>query len=352
MKTKTIAFFDAKPYEKAQFEKTNQQFKFNIHYFDGHLDSETALLAHGADAVCAFVNDRVDAAVTAELEKAGIKLLALRCAGFNNIDLKAVWQKIHVVRVPAYSPYSIAEHAVALLLCMTRSIHRAYNRVREGNFLLNGLTGRDLHGKTAGVVSTGKIGKITAAILKGMGMRILAYDKYPDAAWAAQTGTEYVNLEELCARSDVISLHAPLNPETFHMVNEKTLALMKNDAIIINTGRGALIDTAALVNALKHKKIGGAGLDVYEEEEQYFFEDWSGKALEDDTLARLLTFPNVIITGHQAFLTEEALTAIAETTLNNIKQYFESGALVNEVCYQCEDISSSKCKRNQNLPCF
>ena len=331
---KTIAFFDTKPYEKSYFEKANEKYGFTIHYLDVRLNQETAFLGRGAEAACAFVNDRIDAPAAEELEKAGMKILAMRCAGFNNVDLKALWKKIPVVRVPAYSPYSIAEHAVALLLCMTRSIHKAYNRVREGNFLLNGLTGRDLHGKTAGIVGTGKIGKITAAILKGFGMEIAAYDKFPDISWAASTGAQYLCLEDLCARADVISLHSPLTPETFHMINEKNLALMKSDAVLINTGRGALIDTKALVNALKHRKIGGAGLDVYEEEEYYFFEDRSGEAVEDDILARLLTFPNVIITGHQAFLTDEALGAIAQTTLENIYQYFTTGALPNEVSWQ------------------
>ena len=328
---KTIAFFDTKPYEKSYFDKVNELYGFNILYLGVRLNKETASLARGADAVCAFVNDQIDACAAAELEKAGIKLLAMRCAGFNNIDLKALRNTIPVVRVPAYSPYSIAEHAVALLLCMTRSIHKAYNRVREGNFLLNGLTGRDLHGKTAGIVGTGKIGKITAAILNGFGMKILAYDTFPDTPWAVSIRADYTGFEDLCSRSDVISLHSPLTPETFHLMNEKTFALMKSDAILINTGRGALIDTKALVKALKHKKIGGAGLDVYEEEENYFFEDRSAEALEDDILARLLTFPNVIVTGHQGFLTEEALGAIAQTTLDNIFQFFDTGALPNEV---------------------
>jgi D-lactate dehydrogenase len=341
---KTIVFFETKPYDKASFEKVNaRQYGFKIRYLDVKLTHETAVFARDADAVCVFVNSRVDVAAAEELEKIGIKLIALRCAGFNNIDLKSLYGKIRVVRVPAYSPYAIAEHATALLLCMTRFIHKAYNRVREGNFLLNGLTGRDLHGKTAGIVGTGKIGKITASILKGFGMKLLVYDKFPDPAWAESIGAEYTSFERLCAQSDALSLHSPLTPETRHMINEKTLGLMKEDAVLINTGRGALIDTKALVKALKHKKIGGAGLDVYEEEENYFFEDRSGEALEDDILARLLTFPNVLITGHQAFLTEEALGAIAETTLENIRQFFDlfdllkdrqSGRLENEICWE------------------
>jgi D-lactate dehydrogenase len=232
-------------------------------------------------------------------------------------------------------------------LTLTRHTHQAYNRVREGNFLLNGLIGRDLHDKYIGIVGTGKIGKIAAAIFRGFGMRILAYDKFPDEEWARNTGAEYVNLEELCQKSDVISLHSPLTPETRHLVNEHLLSLMKHDVVIINTGRGALIDTKALVKALKKGRIGGAGLDVYEEEDAYFFEDWSAVAIKDDVLARLLTFPNVIITGHQAFLTHEALGAIADTTLANIKTYFEQNILPHEICYNCggEDCAKEKIKR-------
>lgn len=349
---KTIAFFDTKPYDKPQFNAINARYGWTFRFLDVRLNEETAPLARNADVVCAFVNDSINAAVVDELVRSGVKLIALRCAGFNNIDLKAVWNRLTVVRVPAYSPHAVAEHAIALLMTITRSIHKAYNRVREGNFLLNGLMGRDLFGKTAGIVSTGKIGKITAEILRGIGMRIIAFDTFPDAAWAQKTGAEYVSLEELCAQADVISLHAPLTRETYHMINEKSLARMKHDAVIINTGRGALIDTRALVKALKQQKIGGAGLDVYEEEENYFFEDWSGDILKDDTLARLLTFPNVIITGHQAFLTEEALTSIAETTMENIRLFFENGELPNEVCYQCADVGTERCSRKQKKRCF
>ena len=330
-----IAFFDAKPYDKKSFDKANEDFGFAITYLETRLDAQSAELAHGADVVCAFVNDRVDAAAAAILEHGKSQLIALRCAGYNNIDLKAVWQKIHVVRVPAYSPYAVAEHAAALLLTLTRHIHQAYNRVREGNFLLNGLIGRDLHGKYIGIVGTGKIGKIASDIFRGFGMRVLAYDKFPDEAWAKNTGAVYVPLEELCGRSDAISLHSPLTPETRHLINERLLSLMKHDVVIINTGRGALIDTKALVTTLKKGHIGGAGLDVYEEEEGYFFEDWSAGAIKDDVLARLLTFPNVIVTGHQAFFTDEALGAIADTTLANIRDYFQQNPLPNEICYKC-----------------
>jgi D-lactate dehydrogenase len=344
-----IAFFDAKPYDKQSFDKVNERFGFSINYLETRLDARSAELAHGADAVCAFVNDRVDAEAAAILEQGKTKLIALRCAGYNNVDLKAVWQKIHVARVPAYSPYAVAEHAAALLLTLTRHIHQAYNRVREGNFLLNGLIGRDLHDKYIGIVGTGKIGKIAADIFKGFGMRLLAYDKFPDEAWAKNTGAEYISLEELCKRSDVISLHSPLTPETRHLINERMLSVMKRHVVIINTGRGALIDTKALVHALKKEQIGGAGLDVYEEEETYFFEDWSAGVIKDDVLSRLLTFPNVIITGHQAFFTDEALSAIADTTLANIRDYFGKNILPNEICYKC---GGKECAKEKNQRCW
>jgi D-lactate dehydrogenase len=344
-----VAFFDAKPYDRQSFEKTNERFGFSIRYLETRLDAQSAELAHGADVVCAFVNDRVDAEAAAILEQGKTKLIALRCAGYNNIDLKAVWQKIHVARVPAYSPYAVAEHAAALLLTLTRHIHQAYNRVREGNFLLNGLIGRDLRGKYIGIVGTGKIGKIATDIFKGFGMRPLVYDKFPDETWAAKTGAEYVPLDELCKRSDVISLHSPLTPETRYLINAERLSLMKRDVVIINTGRGALIDTKALVHALKKEQIGGAGLDVYEEEETYFFEDWSAGVIKDDVLSRLLTFPNVIITGHQAFLTGEALGAIADTTLTNIRDYFEKDILPNEICYKC---GSKGCAKEKSQRCW
>ncbi|MDR0539123.1 MAG: 2-hydroxyacid dehydrogenase [Spirochaetaceae bacterium] len=331
-----ISFFDTKRYDREAFDAANKQFGYEITYLETKLNSCSAEMAKGADAICIFVNDRVDADVVRILEQHNIKLIVLRCAGYNNIDLQAAWKKIHVARVSAYSPNAIAEHAVSLLLTLTRHIHHAYNRVREGNFVLTGLVGRNLHEKTAGIIGTGKIGKITAEILKGFGMNIVAFDKFPDAAWAEKTGVAYMDIEKVCTKSDVISLHSPLTRETYHLINEDLLSLMKHDVCIINTGRGALIDTKALVSALKKRHIGGAALDVYEEEEDYFFEDWSGTAIEDDTLARLLTFPNVIITGHQAFLTHEALSAIAQTTLSNISGYVEHNILPNEICYNCE----------------
>jgi D-lactate dehydrogenase len=345
----TVAFFDAKPYDRIYFDAANEKFGFNINYFETRLSAATVGLAANAAVLCAFVNDKIDGEVIAALEKKHLRLIALRCAGYNNIDLKAVWQKIRVARVPAYSPYAIAEHAAALLLALTRHLPQAYNRAREGNFLLNGLTGRDLHGKTLGVVGTGKIGKIAADIFRGFGMKIIAFDKFPDEKWAAASGAAYVGIDDLCRQSDVITLHSPLTPETYHLVNAEKLALMKKDVVLINTGRGALIDAAALVEALKNQRLGGAGLDVYEEEEDYFFEDNSLQAIKDDVLARLLTFPNVIITGHQAFFTAEALSAIAQTTLENIRQFLADGALPNEICYKC---GASECPRPQTGKCF
>jgi D-lactate dehydrogenase len=345
----SIAFFDAKPYDRIYFDEANSQYGYQITYFDAHLGAATAPLARGFDAVCAFVNDKIDAATAAILAENNIKLIALRCAGYNNVDLKFVFERIHVVHVPAYSPYSIAEHAVTLLLSLTRHIPQAYNRTREGNFLLQGLTGRDLHDKTAGIIGTGKIGKITADIFRGFGMKILAYDKFPDTNWAGKSGAVYTTLDELCTKSDAISLHSPLTPETHHLINADLLSKMKKDVVIINTGRGALIDSPALIAALKEKRIGGAGLDVYEEEEEYFFEDWSGAAIQDDVLARLLTFPNVIITGHQAFFTAEALEAIAQTTLENIRLFFDETIAPNEICYKC---TIADCRRDNGKLCF
>ena len=273
----------------------------------------------------------------------------MRCAGYNNVDLKAVWGRLHVVRVPAYSPHAVAEHAVALLLTLNRKIHKAYIRTREGNFTLSGLVGFDLYGKTAGIVGTGQIGRIAAEIFRGFGMEVLASDPYSNEAWAAEKGVRYTSMEELFRQSDVVSLHCPLTPENHHLINEKSLHLMKKNAIIINTGRGALIDTKALIHALKTNSLGGAALDVYEEEDEYFFEDHSTSVIKDDVLARLLTFPNVLITGHQAFLTHEALTAIATTTLGNIQKYFESGDLTNEICYRC---TQKTCSRKETGRCF
>ena len=335
-----IAFFDAKPYDREYFSRALSRpefagIDFKIDYFEGHLDESTAELAHGHQAVCIFVNDHVDRAVAEKLAAGGVGLIALRCAGYNNIDLEAVFGKLHVVRVPAYSPYAVAEHASALLQTLNRRIHTAYNRTRDGNFALAGLVGRDLHGQTAGIIGTGKIGKILANILHGFGMNILLDDLYPDAAFAESIGARYASRDEIYRSADVISLHCPLTPENHHMINADALAKMKRSLILINTGRGALIDSKALIEALKDGRIRGAGLDVYEEEDEYFFEDWSLAPIRDDVLARLIQFPNVLLTSHQAFLTEEALGEIARVTLENVRQWQTEDRAPNEICYQC-----------------
>lgn len=327
-----IAFYDSRSYDKEAFLKENENFNYEIEFFDFKLNEKTALTAQGFDAVCVFVNDVVNETVINILKDLGIKLIVLRCAGFNNVNLEAAKNaNIKVVRVPAYSPHAVAEHAVALLLSLTRHIPQAYLRTKTTNFNLEGLTGRDLYGLKAGILGTGKIGRCMAAILSGFGMKIICYDPFPNNDWAKQNNFTYVDLETLFTQSDVLSLHCPLTDETRHIINHDNMKKMKQDAVIINTGRGALIDTKALVHALKHKHIGGAALDVYEEESAFFFKDCSSEVITDDVLARLLTFPNVIITGHQAFLTTTALSNIAEVSLNNIKSFIESKELVNEV---------------------
>lgn len=320
--TLNVAFFDTKPYDREYFEAAlRAESGIGIHFHETRLNSDTAALVRGDAAVCVFVNDCLDRACLEQLHAQGVRLVALRCAGFNNVDLDAAKQLgIAVTRVPAYSPHAVAEHTLALLLTLNRKIHRAHNRVREQNFSLNGLVGTDLYGKTAGVVGTGKIGRIVAGILKnGFGMRVIASDPYPDTKWAAANGIDYVTRDELLAASDVLTLHAPLTPETSHLISEDTLSLMKPNVIIVNTSRGKLIDTHALIQALKKRSVAGVALDVYEEEEGIFFEDLSGTVLQDDDLARLLTFPNVLITSHQAFLTGDALTEIARVTMENIR---------------------------------
>ncbi len=331
MKKISIAFFDSKPYDIEFFTKQNKEYLYDIDFIEPHLNSKTALLAKGADVVCAFVNDKLDKKTIEVLNELGVKLIAMRCAGFNNVDLSTAHGILPVVRVPAYSPHSVAEYSAALLFSLTRKIPLAFNRTRDGNFQLQGLTGRDLFGRTCGIIGTGKIGKLMAQIMKGCGMKVLAYDAYQDNEWAKQYDIEYTSLENLFKMSDVVSLHCPLTKETRHIINEETLSIMKSDAVIINTGRGALIDTKSLIEALKDNKLGGAALDVYEEEDEYFFEDWSTTVIQDDVLARLLIMPNVIVSSHQAFLTEEALTAIAQVTLSNIKAFENGEELVNEV---------------------
>ena len=342
-----VAFYDAKPYDKPSFERYGEAHGMQFRFLETKLNEDTVDLANGCDAVCVFVNDTVNAAVIERLYALGVKLIALRSAGYNNVDVRAAFGKIHVVHVPAYSPYAVAEHAMALLLTSVRRIHKAYNRTRNFNFSLNGLTGFDFHGKTVGVIGTGKIGRIFIDICRGFGMKVIAYDPYP----AEGAGIEYVSLDDLFARSDVISLHCPLNDSTFHTVNADAIAKMKKGVVIVNTSRGALIDAEALLDGIKSRKIGAACLDVYEEEADIFFEDRSGHILDDDLLSRLISMPNVIVTSHQAFLTEEALGNIAETTVNNIRSYFDNdGACDNELCYRCGNIE--RCKNNRKEKCF
>ncbi|MCA9399249.1 MAG: 2-hydroxyacid dehydrogenase [Candidatus Omnitrophica bacterium] len=336
MKNSKILFFDTKPYDKQYFDIQNKEFRFKIKYFTGHLNEDTASLTKGYEVICVFVNDIADSKVIQRLKDNNVKLIAMRCAGYNNVDLKAAYQKIDIVRVPGYSPYAVAEHSVALMLTLNRKIHKAYYRTRDGNFSINGLAGFDMHGKTVGVVGTGKIGKCLISILKGFGMTVLVYDPFPDEDYAKKENIDYVELNDLYASSDIISLHCPLFKATYHLINEKSIQQMKKGVMIINTGRGGLIETNDLIDGLKSGKIGSAGLDVYEEESEYFFEDFSFSMISDDTLARLLTFPNVIITSHQGFFTHEALHNIAKTTLENIQDYFDGKSLKNGVCYKCD----------------
>ena len=297
----------------------------------------------GFDGVCIFVNDTVNPKVIDRLSEMNVKAVALRCAGFNNVDIKHAYKKLHILRVPAYSPYAVAEHTMALLLTSVRRIHKSYIRSRDFNFSLSGLTGFDLHGKTVGVIGTGKIGRIFMDICKGFGMKILAYDKFPNSSY---TDIEYVSLDEIFEKSDIISLHCPLTDETYHMVDSYAIDKCKKGVVLLNTSRGALVDAEALLNGIKSRKIGAACLDVYEEESDLFFEDNSGHIMEDDILARLISMPNVIVTSHQAFLTKEALENIAETTTKNLVEIFKNGQCENEVCYkygEARDCKDGKC---------
>lgn len=313
-----LAFFDTKSYDIPGFDRYGIPAGVEIKYFEPNLNRDTVTLAAGFDAVCVFVNDTVDAVVVDKLHQLGVKAIVLRCAGFNNVDIKACEGKLRVFRVPAYSPHAVAEHAMALLLTINRRTHKAYIRTRDFNFSLQGLAGFDLYGKTVGIVGTGKIGRVFADICKGFGMKILAYDKFPNP----DAGLDYVDLPELFAQADIISLHCPLTEETHHLINADTIAMMKKGVTIINTSRGALVDTEALINGIKEKKVGAACLDVYEEEGDFFYEDFSGHIVQDDKLVRLIAMPNVIVTSHQAFLTQEALDSIASTTVDNLKQFF------------------------------
>lgn len=327
-----IAIFDTHRYDREALEKANLTYQFDFSFFDGRLSEATVALAQGHDVVCVFVNDQLTRPVIAALKEHGVKIIALRCAGFNNVDLNAAEDaSLPVVRVPEYSPYAVAEHAVALLLTLNRKIHKAHNRVREGNFSLDGLVGFDLKSKTVGIVGTGKIGKVFAQIMNGFGCRLLAFDVRQDEILKKETEVEYVPLTQVFSESDIISLHVPLMPQTYHMVNKAALNSMKPGVVLINTSRGALVDATALIEALKQGRIGAAGLDVYEEEAGVFFHDLSENVLQDDVLARLMTFPNVIITSHQAFLTKEALGNIAETTLKSIKDFADGKPLGNAV---------------------
>ena len=323
---KTIAFFDTKSYDRESFSNFNDE-EFNIRFFENKLNRDTVSMAACCDAVCAFVNDTIDKYVIEQLEKFGVKILALRCAGYNNVDLKYARGRLCVVRVPAYSPYAVAEHAMGMILMLNRKIHRAYIRTRDHNFSLEGLTGFDLNGKTVGIIGTGKIGIAFSNICKGFGMEILGYDPYENKDFDGK----YETLENLLKKSDIISLHCPLTKDNKYFINDETVKMIKKGAYIINTSRGKLIDTQSLITGLKSGRIGAAGLDVYEEETELFFEDFSDEIIKDDTLSNLISMPNVIVTSHQAFLTREALDAIAKTTLENLKSFFNTGSCENEI---------------------
>jgi D-lactate dehydrogenase len=326
-----VAFFNTKPYDRQFFGVENEKHRHEIIFFESHLSYETISLAAGFPAICIFINDYLNAEMLQILAKGGTKLIALRSAGFNHVDLTAASNLgMTIVRVPAYSPYAVAEHAVALILSLNRKIHRAYNRVREGNFSIEGLLGFDLYGATVGVVGTGKIGAIFAQNMRGFGCKLLGYDAYHNPS-CLELGMKYVSMAELLSQSDIISLHCPLTPDTHHLINTKAIAKLKTGTMLINTSRGGLIDTQAAIDGLKSGAIGYLGIDVYEQEADLFFEDLSNEVIQDDTFQRLLTFPNVIVTGHQAFFTSQALANIAETTLANITEFGESGTCTNEV---------------------
>lgn len=321
-----IAFFDSKSHDEEFFSHFSNK-NIKMKFFETKLNEDTVSLAQSYDVVCVFVNDNVNALVIDKLCDYGVKLIALRCAGYNNVDLKHASGKIGVVRVPAYSPYAVAEHTMALLLTMVRSTHKAYVRTKSFNFSLSGLLGFDLNGKKIGIIGTGKIGSIFGSICKGFGLKVLAYDKFPNN----DLGFEYTTLDNIFSECDIISLHCPLTEETYHLIDKKSISKMKDGVIIVNTSRGALINAESLLEGIRTKKIGGACLDVYEEESELFFEDNSNLIVNDDTLALLMTMPNVLVTSHQAFFTKEALSNIAETTMNNIKEYLENGSSINEV---------------------
>lgn len=342
-----VAFFDTKPYDTPGFDRYAKDAGVELKYYETRLNEDTVSLASGFDCVCIFVNDTVNAKVAEQLHEMGVQMIALRCAGFNNVDIRACYGKLHIYRVPAYSPYAVAEHAMAMLLTINRRTHKAYIRTRDFNFSLAGLAGFDLHGKTVGVIGTGKIGKIFADICKGFGMRVLAYDKFPNP----DAGLEYTDLDRIFTESDVISLHCPLTDETQHLIGRDAISRMKKGVTIINTSRGGLVDTEALIDGIKEKKVGAACLDVYEEEGDLFYEDFSGHIVQDDTLVRLIAMPNVIVTSHQAFLTHEALDSIAHTTIDNICRFFRGEPdTEKEVCYRCG--KEDECRNDRREKCF
>lgn len=343
-----IAFYDTKPYDRIWFDKLNHPgIKFK--YFENKLNIDTAKLAGGCDGVVAFVNDTIDKETIDELSSMGIGVLAMRCAGYNNIDFKAAYGKLSVLRVPSYSPNAVAEYTMGMLLTLNRKIHKAFNRTREYNFTLSGLTGFDMKGKTVGVIGTGQIGRMFIDICKGFHMNVLAYDPYP----IKDSDINYTDLDTIFRESHIISLHCPLTQESHHLINSESIGKMRNGVYILNTSRGAIIESQSLLKGLKEKKIGGAALDVYEEESDIFFQDFSEEIINDDVLSLLVSMPNVIVTSHQAFLTQEALKNIAQTTIDNLNDYFSGAELKNEICYQCEtDDVGTNCGKRKNGRCF
>ncbi|MBQ7362867.1 MAG: 2-hydroxyacid dehydrogenase [Clostridia bacterium] len=341
-----VAFYDTKPYDRECFDKYGSLYDIEFKYYETKLSEDTVRLAEGADAICVFVNDTVNSAVIDKLVAMGVRIVALRCAGFNNVDMKYAFGKVHVLRVPAYSPYAVAEHTIAMLLTSIRRIHKAYIRTRDFNFSLVGMTGFDLHGKTVGVIGTGRIGRAFINICLGFGMKVLAYDKFRSEGLDNGDTVRYVELDTLFRESDIISLHCPLTEDTYHIISKESLERCRDGVVILNTSRGALVDAEALLSGIKSRKVGAACLDVYEEEGDFFFEDYSGHIMDDDVLARLISMPNVIVTGHQAFLTREALDNIAATTVKNLTDFVALGRCENELCFRgstAEDCGSGRC---------
>jgi D-lactate dehydrogenase len=346
---KKVLMFDTKEFEKPFFREIQSKYDLRFDYVKDRLTKETVALTNGYEAICIFVNDMVDAEMVEALEKNGVRLIALRSNGYNNVDLEALYKRIHVVRVPTYSPYSVAEYTVAMILALNRKVHKAYNRTRENNFSLDNLMGFDLYAKSAGIIGGGRIGKILAKILRGFDMDVYISDPYKDWEAAEEIGFEYTVPKNLMQRSDIVCLTCPLTPKTFHLINEESIGWLKEGAMLINTGRGGLVDSKALVQGLKSGKIGSAGLDVYEAESDYFFNDYSATIVDDDVLQRLLTFPNVLITSHQGFLTKEAYQTIAETTARNVSSFLYTQNTNDEICYRCED---QNCVRKPLEMCF